>query len=55
MGKPKYYIRNEVVAFEEDETHEFKGHRNISEADIPPWCINACDKTRKRKAISRYC
>ncbi|PNF25945.1 hypothetical protein B7P43_G10019 [Cryptotermes secundus] len=52
-GKPKHYIRNEVVAFEEDQTHEFKGHRNISVADVPPWCINASNNTSTRKAISR--
>jgi hypothetical protein len=52
--KPKYYIRNGVVAFEEDQTHEFKGHRNISVEDVPPWCINTSDNIRTRNAISRY-
>jgi hypothetical protein len=50
----KYYIRNEVVSFEEDQTHEFKGHRNISVADIPPWCIKGFNNITTRKAVSRY-
>jgi hypothetical protein len=51
---PKYYVRNEVLNIEEDQTHEFKGHRNISVYDIPPWCINVEENIRTRNAISRY-
>lgn len=51
---PKYYVRNEVLNIEEDQTHEFKGHRNISVYEIPPWCINADENIRTRNAISRY-
>jgi hypothetical protein len=51
---PKYYVRNEVLNIEEDHTHEFKGHRNISVYEIPPWCINADENIRTRNAISRY-
>lgn len=51
---PKYYVKNEVLNIEEDQTHEFKGHRNISVYDIPPWCINADENIRTRNAISRY-
>ncbi|KDR09683.1 uncharacterized protein LOC110838558 [Zootermopsis nevadensis] len=49
----KYYRRGEVVGFEEDQTHEFKGHRNISIEEIPPWCINNSDNNRTRNAVSR--
>jgi hypothetical protein len=51
---PKYYVRNEVLHIEEDQTHEFKGHRDISVYEIPPWCINADENIRTRNAISRY-
>ena len=51
---PRYYVRNEVLNMEEDQTHEFKGHRNISVYDIPPWCINVEENIRTRNAISRY-
>ena len=51
---PKYYVRNEVLNIEEDQTHEFKGHRNISVHDIPPWCINLEENNRTRNAVSRY-
>jgi hypothetical protein len=49
----KYYLRGEVVGIEEDQIHEFKGHRNISIAEIPPWCINTSNNNRTRNAISR--
>jgi hypothetical protein len=50
--KDRRYIRGELVGIEEDQTHEFKGHRNISIDEIPPWCIS--DNNRTRNAISRY-
>jgi len=51
--KRKYYVRGEVVDIEEDQTHEFKGHRNISFEEVPPWCVNTTG-IRTRNAISRY-
>ena len=33
--KDRYYILNEVLLIQEDQCHEFKGHRNISIFDIP--------------------
>jgi len=48
-----FYIKDTIVSFEEDETHEFKGHRNISVEEIPPWCRIAGSNRRSRKAVSR--
>ncbi|KAK3861124.1 hypothetical protein Pcinc_032875 [Petrolisthes cinctipes] len=35
----RYYVEGEVVRVEEDQTHEFKGHRNISIHDIHNICL----------------
>jgi hypothetical protein len=51
---PRYYVRGELVKFEEDQTHEFKGHRNISIREIPPWCVKEEENFRTRNAASRY-
>ena len=50
----RFYTKNSVVPFEEDATHEFKGHRNIAFEDIPPWCWIPGTDRRSRKAVSRY-
>lgn len=45
-SKPKllrYYIRDSVVPFEEDMYHEFKGHRNLSVEELPPWTKESSD------------
>ncbi|XP_077861506.1 schlafen-like protein 2 [Saccoglossus kowalevskii] len=51
----KYYVRHSVVPFEEDVTHEFKGHRTLCIEDLPEWSsINRGDRERRsRQSISR--
>ncbi|KAL9975322.1 hypothetical protein ACROYT_G012475 [Oculina patagonica] len=49
----RVYVKNSVVPFEEDSTHEFKGHRNISVEELPPWCYIPGTDRRSRKAVSR--
>lgn len=58
-SKPKllrYYIRDSVVPFEEDMYHEFKGHRNLSVEELPPWTKESSDGRERasRRAVSRY-
>ena len=47
----RFYAFNNVVDFEEDITHEFKGHRNLQVEEIPDSAfedrINRQKKTRK--------
>ena len=55
MSQAKYYILNNKVSFEEDGTHEFKGHKNISVEEIPAWRIvdaSGCEK-QTRTSVSR--
>lgn len=49
----RYYVRNSVVPFEEDFTHEFKGHRNICVEDLPPWTQESKTERASRRAVSR--
>ncbi|XP_066935674.1 schlafen-like protein 2 [Clytia hemisphaerica] len=49
----KYYIRKSLVSVEEDEYNEFKGHRNFSVEELPPWCFHRNSDRRSRKAASR--
>ncbi|XP_060589221.1 uncharacterized protein LOC132744510 [Ruditapes philippinarum] len=49
----RYYVRNTVVPFEEDFTHEFKGHRNICVEDLPPWTQESKTEKASRRAVSR--
>ncbi|XP_053401077.1 uncharacterized protein LOC123549662 [Mercenaria mercenaria] len=50
----RYYVRNTVVPFEEDFTHEFKGHRNICVEDLPPWTQESKTESKpSRRAVSR--
>ncbi|KAL4234668.1 hypothetical protein ACF0H5_006309 [Mactra antiquata] len=51
----RYYVRNHIVPFEEDFTHEFKGHRNICVEDLPPWTQANHEKSDRasRRAVSR--
>lgn len=57
QSKPKllqYYIRDSVVPFEEDMYHEFKGHRNLSVEELPPWTKETNKDRASRRAVSRY-
>ncbi|XP_064640322.1 uncharacterized protein LOC135495522 [Lineus longissimus] len=49
----RYYIKGAVVPFEEDLTHEFKGHRNMAVEELPPWAFITGSNKRSRKAVSR--
>lgn len=51
-----YYVEGFTLPFEEDETHEFKGHRNIAVEELPMrrgGNIPGTDR-RSRRAVSRY-
>ena len=48
----RYYVSGETVPFEEDSTHEFKGHRNLTQEDIPPKA--KAGGVRSRAPVSRY-
>ncbi|XP_037076878.1 uncharacterized protein LOC119098055 [Pollicipes pollicipes] len=50
----RVYTRGSVLPFEEDETREFKGHRNIAAEDIPPWVHQGLSREAStRKPVSR--
>lgn len=48
-----HYERKALVPFEEDEYHEFKGHRSLAIEELPPWCYHPQSTRRSRKAASR--
>ena len=33
-----YYVYESQLSVREDRHNEFKGHKNIAEKDVPPWC-----------------
>ncbi|KAK7111522.1 uncharacterized protein [Littorina saxatilis] len=49
----KYYVRGSTLPFEEDKTHEFKGHLNLCQEEIPPWAQETKRERGSRKPISR--
>ena len=53
------YVEGEEVDFDEDVTHEFKGHRNLGYEEMPNFVKydNSGRPTRQplSKAICRYC
>lgn len=49
----RYYVRGNIVPFEEDMYHEFKGHRSISVEELPPWTHEKHDEKASRRAVSR--
>ncbi|XP_068722727.1 uncharacterized protein [Montipora capricornis] len=51
--KQPFYFLDSVIPYDEDKTHEFKGHRNIVVEDLPPWCYIPGTEKRSRKAVSR--
>jgi len=53
IAKQRFYIRKSLVAVEEDEYNEFKGHRNFAVEELPPWCFHRHTTRRSRKAASR--
>ncbi|XP_067010814.2 uncharacterized protein [Anabrus simplex] len=44
------YDSESLVKWEEDQLREFKGHRNVSAEEVPPWCLV---EPRTRSPISR--
>ena len=51
--KFRYYERKSLVTLEEDEYHEFKGHRSIAVEELPPSCFLPGSTKRSRKPASR--
>lgn len=33
-----YYVQESELSVREDRHNEFKGHKNVAEKDVPPWC-----------------
>ena len=52
--RARFYVKNSMVDFEEDDTHEFKGHRNLSIEELPSRCYFPGTERRSRKSVSRY-
>lgn len=50
----KYYIQGSTLSFEEDMTHEFKGHRNLCEEELPEWAKKTKVERASRKPVSRF-
>ena len=44
----RFYVRHSRLPFGEDRTHEFKGHRNLANEEVPRRLL------RSRRAVSRY-
>ncbi|XP_048254713.1 uncharacterized protein LOC124142586 isoform X1 [Haliotis rufescens] len=53
VKKKHYYRQGDVVAIEEDATHEFKGHRNLAIEELPPWTKETKTSRASRRAVSR--
>ncbi|XP_070574381.1 schlafen-like protein 2 [Ptychodera flava] len=51
--RKRYYVRYAIVPFEEDFTHEFKGHRNLCREDVPQRCYNPETGRSTRAPVSR--
>lgn len=49
----RYYVRDSIVPFEEDESHEFKGHRNLCVEELPHWTHDTKTRKASRRAVSR--
>ncbi|XP_074645719.1 schlafen-like protein 2 [Tubulanus polymorphus] len=49
----KYYVSNTVVPFEEDATHEFKGHKNFTSEEVPPWAFQTGTDRPSRQPVSK--
>lgn len=47
-----FYIVGSEVSAREDRQTEFKGHKNVSSKDIPPW-LTQSSKRRTQSPISR--
>ncbi|XP_059145889.1 protein tofu-2-like [Physella acuta] len=49
----RFYTKFQKMPFEEDATHEFKGHKNICKEELPKWTLETSQKKGSRKPISR--
>lgn len=50
----RYFVRDELVPFDEDETHEFKGHSNVIQSQIPVWSEATKSRTRISRALCAF-
>jgi len=48
-----YYIKASKIGFDEDDTHEFKGHLNFTKNQIPPYCRDPKYDRPSRQPISK--
>lgn len=49
----QYFVSGEHVGFDEDVTHEYKGHVNFSYDQVPLWARETPYDRASRKPISR--
>ena len=49
----RYYVLNGKMAFDEDDTHEFKGHLNLTQDQVPPYCRDPKYDRPSRQPISK--
>ncbi|KAF6038973.1 hypothetical protein EB796_002716 [Bugula neritina] len=50
----RFYLYNQTLPYDEDICHEFKGHRNIVLADVPPTCVKFGSRSPISKAINAF-
>lgn len=48
-----YYIYGEHIGFDEDFTHEYKGHVNFSHDEVPSWAKETRYERASRQPVSR--
>jgi len=49
-----YYIYGEHIGFDEDFTHEYKGHVNFSHDEVPSWAKETRYDRASRQPVSRF-
>ncbi|CAL1528057.1 unnamed protein product [Lymnaea stagnalis] len=48
-----YYVKYEIIPYEEDMCHEFKGHKNLCKEELPRFSTDSGVKKGSRKPVSR--
>ena len=49
----KYYFAESKIPWDEDLTHEFKGHMNFTKEQVPPFASNPLFDRPTRQPISK--
>ena len=48
-----YYVQESELPVREDRHNEFKGHKNVAEKDVPPWCKIPYSRRSSQTAASK--